>query len=437
VYEETSAEEDGKDGGTFCLFVTPPMQAAHEHYHRNIVFLLDRSGSMTGDPYLEATRALEGGLRTLGPGDMFTIVVFDHAHKAFSDALLPATPDHIREAIDWMVLIRPDRGGTDIKAPVEWALQLLETHESDDSVLPFCVLLTDGCVANEREICTSAQSSVRRTRILTFGIGPFANWFFLKMLATIGRGFTDTTVFGEKIYAQMTALLNSASHPLITNISLDLPQDQNIELYPSPLPDLFLGSPLQISGSFTGSMPTSLTLRGVDGTGQPVCLTVEARKTEIIPVGKVLIKQRLDLLTSQAWLHPDRKQLENEVVELSCASSMPSAYTTMMAYEPVRSSRPDDEHKDEGDKKKSKLPLYRDKKALAALGVGGGVMLGAALFAFGDIGATADNVGMLGDVADAGGCCDGDGCCGDDGECCDCECGDCCDGGCDCTCTIM
>lgn len=232
--------------GSFLLFVTPPsVDNAHRFFNRNMVFLLDRSGSMTGDPFIEATKALKKGLDSLEEHDRFNIIVFDHRQVSFQKRCVSATRNNITSAKNWVSGLVPNRGGTDIYAPLEQALNILDDEESSSLVLPFVVLLTDGCVANERDICQFAQGRVSNARILTFGIGYYCNWYFLQMLAQIGRGFSDVVVYKECIYSQMTQLLDMAAIPVITNVRLEIPGEAEIvDLVPRTIPDLFMGAPL-------------------------------------------------------------------------------------------------------------------------------------------------------------------------------------------------
>jgi hypothetical protein len=245
--------------------------------------------------------------------------------------------------------------------------------------------------------------------------------FFLKMLAQIGRGFSDVVVYKENIYQQMVQLLNMAAVPVMTDLELELPGVRNCELYPFPLPDLFMGAPLTISGKYVGKFPSTVTLHGVaplQGAGFGFSLEAKTQQSDVIPVGKVFLKQRLDLLTAKAWLE-ESKQIENEVVDLSCENSMPSAYTVMMAYETT------EEQKHDLAKSKGKRKWYRDPKVLGALAVGNCMLIGAAAFYFGDLASSMGNVPVIGGIGDAVASIDG---C----DCCDCGCLDCC-GDCDCS----
>lgn len=443
-------EEPGvEDEGTFCLFVTPPSAKPTNRFSRNIYFLIDRSGSMTGPPFQEAVRALEFALKALRPEDYFNIVSFDHRRAHFSPQdLVPATAENLRKAVDWLKEYQPENGGTDIITPLHYAVEKLESKLDSVPVdsLPFVVLLTDGCVPNEREICQEVSKRCKRTRILTYGIGFYCNWYFLKMLAQIGRGFSDIVVYKERICAQMTQLLGMASQPVLTNVELSLPGVKSVELYPFPLPDLFMGAPLTVSGKYRGRFPDVVTLKG-DLADQKTWQTqIHTRTSDVIPVNKVFLKQRLDLLTASAWLKESR-ELEEEIIDLSCRESMPSAYTAMVAFQT------DDERKkqldsmrntsrtfrssgqsaaaagssaaksDEPGAPSKKKKWYRDPKKLAALAVGHAVVIGAAAYSFGDVGASLSNLPVIGAIGDAfsGDCCGCD--CGD--GCGDCDCGDC------------
>jgi hypothetical protein len=331
------------------------------------------------------------------------------------------------------------------------------------------VLLTDGCVANEREICHYANGAATRTRILTFGIGIYCNWFFLKLLAQIGRGFFDVAAYSERIYEQVVHLLNMAAIPVITNVALEIPGVRKLDLYPFPIPDLFMGAPLVVAGKYQGPFPRQITVRGVLADGSAFQSPTVVRQSDVIPVSRLFLKQRIDLLTAQAWMK-ESKELEEEVVDLSCTHRLPSAFTTMVTFraDPQRIREIDALQGDGGvfrfstarsltqvtraekagagsgagagpaagpakDPRAAQAPAaaaaasggkawYRDPKKLAGLAVGNAVVVGAAAFSFGDAAATLSNMPAMGlgsfDVGFGGECCGCD--CGDCGDCGDC-----------------
>jgi uncharacterized protein YegL len=438
-----------EDEGNFLLFVTPPSVDEPNRFHRRMFFLLDRSGSMTGEPYQEATRALIRGLSFLDETDEFAIISFDHNWVSFplGGGMSTATADHISRAAAWALSIDPKGGGTDIRTPMQIAFDTLYGKEEDDAkrkeedetftpALSFVVLITDGCVKLEREICRDAREHKCSARVLTFGIGTYCNWYFLKMLAQICCGFSEVVVYKERINSQIVQLLNMAAHPILTEVRLAIPGVEDVHLFPFPVPDLCKGAPLTITGKYRGSLAEGAVvgLQGLNWEGKVVRKYINVRKSSVIPVAKVFIKQRIDLLSARAWMD-ESSELKDEVVDLSCAETVPSPYTMMITFEADDEMRKEIEEDDDennallggpqsdsvsrGGTRKLKKKWYKNKAALAGIAAGGVTIVGAALFSFGDLGASAANLPILGDLFGQIGNIDIDlSCCGECGECC-------------------
>ncbi len=211
------------------------------------------------------------------------------------------------------------------------------------------------------------------------------------MLSQIGRGFSDVVIYKERIYSQILQLLNMAATPILTNVSLEMTGLANVELYPFPIPDLFMGAPLTIAGHYTGKFPPTIKLTGTLPDGKQFEMIVPSRTSDVIPVSKVFLKQRIDLLTARSWLDQDLA-IQQAVVDLSCQESMPSAYTTMIAFETTAEKKDqmlDPLLKDltalerEERKRQAVRKWYKDPKTIAAIAVGNAVLVGAAVFSFG------------------------------------------------------
>jgi len=321
-------------------------------------------------------------------------------------------------------------------------------------------LLTDGAVENEREICLFLKSEARvKTRIMTLGIGGYCNYYFLMMAAQVGRGFCEIALGSDRIYPQMTHLLEMANVPVLTDVGLDLPGVDQCEIYPFPVPDLCCGAPLIISGKYEGDyFPSELSVDGNLANGKAFTTKVPTTHAGDVPVEKVFVKQRLELLTSKAWMQ-NSEQVMEQVVSLSTEHGMPCAHTSMVAIETtpekydsfnkkhgIVDDTPmftDDDEVMIGNKggqssnevgviaqqPKSKVGAKKlSHKQVAGLAVGGVAVLGASAVMFGDVGATLGNLGFdgfggMGDM-DFDMDMDADGCC-DDCDCDDCACDDC------------
>lgn len=267
--------------GAFAIALAPPRPERCAPFPRSVVFLVDRSGSMAGAPMHSANEALVTGLRSLSPNDTFNIVAFDNLQEYLSkDGLVQAVPEAVEGAVAWVASHCTARGTTDIMTPLQRALDMLAKSGASGSV-PVVFLITDGAVENEREICKVMQQAqatsrplggmVTLPRVCTFGIGRYCNHYFLKMLANIGRGLSDAAFTPHRISRQMSALLAAANAPVLTDIQIGISSGKAgmaPEIYPFPVPDLFVGAPVTVSGKIQGGLPPIVEVKGRLANGQ-------------------------------------------------------------------------------------------------------------------------------------------------------------------------
>lgn len=325
-------------------------------------------------------------------------------------------------------------GTTDINSPLQWALQACNLSAQERKSIPFVVLLTDGCVEGENQMvhqCTD-PSVLGHVRLLTFGIGKYCNWYFLKMLAMKGKGWMSGTLYEEEINQKAADLIMQASTPVLTDVSVNIDTSamSNISFCPQVCPDLFCGRPIMMSGKYSGQFPQTISIEGKQCTGESYRQQIQVDMSEVVPVGRVFLAQHMDQLTANEWLSQgtaDNARIKQELIETSTRNNMPSPYTQMVAYEITDDQKRQEEQQrggsDGGDVGKDGTvaagkPAGMSSTKLAALGVGV-VAVGAAVYFAGDIGATLSNAGPLSDIggglgdafgglADSlGGCCDG------------------------------
>merc|ERR1712176_722282 len=315
---------DDPDSGSLCLFVTPPASLSTT-FGRAFFFLLDRSGSMVGEPFREATRALNRALDRLRPSDTFNVCAFDHRQNYYQPFLCPANNEMLTNCKTWITTFVPERGGTTMDAPINAALEQLEKSD----LLPFIVLITDGAVHNEREICEKIEGNKdMRTRFLTLGIGSYCNRYFLKTLSKLGRGFSDVVVYREKIYHKMDHLLRMANTPVLTDIEIGLKGDEN-EIYPFPIPDLFIGAPIVIKARYSSNQcPNKIAIRGFNPHGDQEDVICEVETRNDIPVHLINSLTQCRLKTGEAWL-AESKKLEQKVIDFSTTYGVPSLFTDL------------------------------------------------------------------------------------------------------------
>ncbi|KAK8941398.1 hypothetical protein KSP39_PZI010121 [Platanthera zijinensis] len=314
----------------FCLYLYPGSNQMRKVFRKEVVFLVDISGSMQGKPLESVKIALLSALQHLSPSDCFNIIAFNEEMHSFSSSLDPAHAEVLEKATQWISKKMISNGGTDFIQPLNKALGLL-SNTKEDSV-PYIFLVTDGAVENERVVCRAVNSHTEKTgsmspRICTFGIGSYCNHYFLQMLSSVGRGKYSAAYDQDSIEPEMQKWFRRALFPVLTNINVDgLDNFEAVEVYPSKFPDLLVECPLIIYGRYEGKFPTIVKVEGGSADIKEVVVNLKVQSSVDIPIEKVAAKQYIDLLTAKAWFF-DSKQLEDKVSKLSIRLGIPSEFT--------------------------------------------------------------------------------------------------------------
>ncbi|WP_419174216.1 marine proteobacterial sortase target protein [Desulfosediminicola sp.] len=247
---------EGDENSFMLLMLMPPenLKSAGEtrHVPREAVYILDVSGSMSGPPIRQAKVALARALDKLQPKDRFNIISFNNtARKLFTDSVA-ANSGNITIAKEYLNTLRAD-GGTEMKPALEMALNVGDSAGRGDRVRQV-IFMTDGAIGNESELFALINSELGRSRLFTVGIGSAPNSHFMTRAAKIGRGsYTYIGNLGE-VGQRIDELFIRLENPVLTNITIE-PLDEKgnsveaVEFlsYPHPVPDLYLGEPLQVA----------------------------------------------------------------------------------------------------------------------------------------------------------------------------------------------
>ncbi|MCU7926514.1 MAG: marine proteobacterial sortase target protein [Candidatus Thiodiazotropha sp. (ex Dulcina madagascariensis)] len=206
---------------------------------REVIFVVDHSGSMYGASIDQAKAALRLSVMRLRPEDRFNLIGFNNRSRGLFSAPRPATPANLSRAVAFIDRLAA-QGGTEMRSAL--AMALAQTGESE--YLRQVVFLTDGSVGNEAALFDLIRQRLGDSRLFTVGIGSAPNSYFMQRAAAFGRG--SFTYIGDlaEVGDRMTSLLGKLEHPAMSQISIDWQGGGDIEVEPSRLPDLYLGEPL-------------------------------------------------------------------------------------------------------------------------------------------------------------------------------------------------
>jgi Ca-activated chloride channel family protein len=280
VLTQDPGDGDTAAQGTFSLTLVPPDTASRPR-PRDVVLVLDRSGSMGGWKMVAARRAAARIVDTLTDADRFAVLCFDHAVERVPDlspGLVAATDRNRFRAVEHLARTEA-RGGTEMLEPLEYAARLLagaaEPAEvsagqpaARDRVL---VLVTDGQVGNEDQILNRIGASLGRIRVHVVGIDRAVNAGFLTRLAAAGRGRCELVESEDRLDQAAALIHRRIGAPLVTTLALaaDGLQIEPGTVAPGLLPDLFPGVPVTIAGRWHGQAGGTVTVTGARADGTP------------------------------------------------------------------------------------------------------------------------------------------------------------------------
>jgi Ca-activated chloride channel family protein len=330
---------EGREDGVYALLVvTPPALSAvaARHAPREVVFVIDNSGSMAGASIEQAKAALKMALARLTQADTFNVIRFNHTMEALFDAPRPAALDQVALAARWVDRLQAT-GGTEMRQPLERAL----AGGEGDGRLRQVVFLTDGGVGNEEELFAIIRRSLGDRRLFTVGIGSAPNSHFMREAARHGRGtFTYIGAVSE-VQVKMTALFRKLESPALTDLTLDLPGITGAEVLPGPVPDLYIGEPVVVAFR-APTLPPHAVLHGRLGTAAWECQVTVQQGVENAGLATHWARAKIGVLLDGRRGGANDETVRQTVIQVATAHHLVSPYTSLVAVD-VTPVRPDGE----------------------------------------------------------------------------------------------
>jgi Ca-activated chloride channel family protein len=323
----------GEDG-FFLLLVAPKVEVKEmDVVAKDVIFVLDTSGSMEGEKIDQAKDALEYILDNLNPEDRFNIVAFSTTVRLYERELEPATrADEAWRFIDDLRAV----GGTNIDLALAEALAMADGERPQIVIFLTDGLPTEGVTDVDRIIANVDRQVSANVRIFAFGVGDDVNAFLLDTVSQDNRGASSYVRPHESIEEEVSGFYAKVSMPLLADIELDFGDLRVEDTYPYPLPDLFAGTQLVVVGRYREGGRTDVILRGqVNGEEQEFVYEnmrfADRGGEEFIP--RLWATRKIGYLLNEIRLHGEGRELIDEIVDLSVRYGIMTPYTSFLVEE--------------------------------------------------------------------------------------------------------
>jgi Ca-activated chloride channel family protein len=326
----------------YFTFIVEPNPSDTRIIPKNFVLIIDRSGSMSGTKMSQAISAAKYIVNNLNAGDRFDIIDFDDVITKFRPQVVDYTPAARDSALSYISSLGA-RNGTDIASAFLSAIPLFGT--SSDTTANLVIFLTDGqatvgVTATDQIMSLVSQAITqihKQIFIFNFGIGGDVNTQLLTLLATQNSGLAEF-LGTDDVEWRITDFYNTVRYPLLINPRMTFSSDLIVETYPSPLPNLYKGQQMLVSGLYTPTTPVQLTFSGTS-FGNPVTYkyTMElsdtnSEKYSFLP--KVWAKQKIDFLLQRYYTYDPNsgvaKELREVIIQLSVSYAVMSPFTSLI-----------------------------------------------------------------------------------------------------------
>lgn len=334
--EDAVLSNYGKNGGFFSLVLSPPERlSAEDVTPKEIVFVLDTSGSMEGFPIEKAKESMKLALDNLYPDDTFNLITFAGDTHILFDKPVPATRANIDRAQEFLAEREGD-GGTEMMKAIKAALAPSDAQNH----LRIVCFMTDGQVGDDFEIISEVKKHPN-ARVFSFGIGDSVNRFLLDQIAKEGRGEAEYVLLKDDGSRAAKRFYERIRNPYLTDISIEWNGLPVTNVYPKRIPDLFGAKPVVIFGRYNKAAKGTIKLKGKSGNQnfeRDIAVDLPANETADDTMTTLWARTKIDDLMSQNWDFSaesvkETPQLKNEIVRIGLDYRLLTQFTSFVAVE--------------------------------------------------------------------------------------------------------
>ncbi|WP_279245572.1 marine proteobacterial sortase target protein [Candidatus Litorirhabdus singularis] len=316
------------------LMVLPPESPAPKQQQREIVFVIDTSGSMGGRSIAQARAALQQALSGLAEPHAFNIIEFNSSARQLFPKARPATPHNVAVASEFVRHLEAG-GGTEMLGALELALPGIASEH-----IRQVVFITDGAVANTTQLIGFISENLAGSRLFTVGIGSAPNGWFMRKAAQFGRGSFTYIGDSAEVEPVLASLFEQLEQPQLTDIKVHWPQ--GVEAYPEQLPDLYAGEPLQLLVRFEAPLHDGVVVvTGQSSHGVWQRQLILGNNKDGTDIATLWARRKIAGLMDLGVLGASDEAVRSMVLPVALEHQLMSPYTSFVAIE-ERISRPMD-----------------------------------------------------------------------------------------------
>lgn len=330
------AHSQGNGSGYFTLILQPPAEPRKQDIApKEMVFVIDQTGSQRGEPIKKAKETMRYCLENLNPGDTFQLIGFNTQVFPCFEEPVPLNEDNMKRALAFLDPIE-GTGGTDILKSVDYALKI----KDDPTRLRMICYMTDGYVGNDMQVLDYIRKNRGRARMFVFGVGNSVNRFLIEGMAREGRGaaeIVDLKMPGEAAASRFHARIHQ---PILLDPKVEFGGLTVEDVYPKAIPDVFSSGPIILKGRYKGAPMGDVTVSGIlrgRPWSQNVRVTFPAVQKENAALPSLWARGKLEDLQSQDWLGAQsgnpNAAIKEQIVNLAIDYRLMSQHTSFVAVE--------------------------------------------------------------------------------------------------------